>query len=751
MSVTTFDLALLLHTAMFIPALERLATEQQKAKWMPLAKNFKILGTYGQTEMGHGTYIQGLETTATFDPKTDEFVLNTPSISAMKFWPGSLGRSCNYSIVLAILMINGQKYGMHPFLVPLRSLQDHKPLPGIRVGNVGAKMGRNGIDNGYLILDNIRIPRLNMLMKNAQVSSDGTFTSRGPNQANYATMVLARGKICGLCYNILSKGVTIGIRYAAVRRQSKIDPNERETKILDFQTQQYKLFPALAMAYAFMFTSRSVTRKYNEIFPEIQKGDMRRLPELHSLTAGLKAFCAQNLMGELEIIRQSCGGHGYLNAAGLGFALIDATPMVTGEGEITVLYLQVARVISDVAKQVQKDIGRNIPQHFAMNNHLVDLVRAAKAHCHYMVVREFTDSLEKLEASHRTMAVLRTLCCFYAVHGIVGQSGEFLQTGAMGINQLNWIKDLEISLLGEIRPDAVPLVDAFDFHNISLSSALGCNDGNAYERLFKSSENDPMNKQELVCILLYIMLVASNKENGVNHMEQQVDNNLERNPDGKYESSKTHSKILTIDKPWKIHSKKTPTKPFFTVIPLESKETELPQNLKPNGTQVPDTKEEETTVNHVEGSRNETNDDALSSSADKPGEGVNCGPPESKAHFEWTPAVIDPQGSVAIKFNMIAPVSFNKGIVSADLAVLGQDSAILSISMDLTCEDDIKKFVSFITCPLQKDLPLKFTYDETNLTRLPTGSFNITVKIKNEKNEDFLCVYFPVELKPEEP
>lgn len=69
---------------MFLPALVKLGTPQQQTEWVPKALNFSIIGTYAQTEMGHGTFIRGLETTSTYDPKTKEFVLHSPTITAYK-------------------------------------------------------------------------------------------------------------------------------------------------------------------------------------------------------------------------------------------------------------------------------------------------------------------------------------------------------------------------------------------------------------------------------------------------------------------------------------------------------------------------------------------------------------------------------------------------------------------------------------------------------------------------------------------
>lgn len=69
---------------MFIPALKGQATEEQQHKWLPLAYKMAIIGCYAQTELGHGSNVQGLETTATFDPATDEFVLNSPTLTSTK-------------------------------------------------------------------------------------------------------------------------------------------------------------------------------------------------------------------------------------------------------------------------------------------------------------------------------------------------------------------------------------------------------------------------------------------------------------------------------------------------------------------------------------------------------------------------------------------------------------------------------------------------------------------------------------------
>ena len=80
----------------------------------------KMTGCYAQTELGHGSYVQGLETTATFDKEKQEFVINSPTISSIKFWPGDMSRFSNHAIVFAKLIIDGKAMGVHSFMVPTR-------------------------------------------------------------------------------------------------------------------------------------------------------------------------------------------------------------------------------------------------------------------------------------------------------------------------------------------------------------------------------------------------------------------------------------------------------------------------------------------------------------------------------------------------------------------------------------------------------------------------------------------------------
>ncbi|KAF4797346.1 peroxisomal acyl-coenzyme A oxidase 1 isoform X1 [Turdus rufiventris] len=545
-----------LHLGMFLPTLLTQATPEQQDRFFMPAWNLEIIGTYAQTEMGHGTHLRGLETTATYDPSTQEFILNSPTVTSIKWWPGGLGKTSNHAIVLAQLYTQGQCKGLHAFIVPIRQLGTHEPLPGITVGDIGPKFGYDEMDNGYLKMDNFRIPRENMLMKYAQVEPDGTYVKPVSDKLTYGTMVFIRSLIVGDSARSLSRACTIAIRYSAVRHQSELKPGEPEPQILDYQTQQYKLFPLLATAYAFHFVGAYIKDTYHRISGDISTGDLSELPELHALTAGLKAFTSWTANAGIEECRMACGGHGYSRCSGIPDIYVTFTPSCTYEGENTVMMLQTARfliksytqvtsgqqvtgmvsylndlsrqriqpqhvaartvtvrindptslveayksraawLVESAAKNLQAELNHRRSKEDAWNRTSVDLVRASEAHCHYVIVKLFTAKLAEVSDA-AVHAVLTNLCLLYALFGISRNAGDFLQAGILTSAQITQVNQHVKELLAVIRPNAVALVDSFDFHDVHLGSVLGRYDGNVYENMFEWAKKSPLNKTQV--------------------------------------------------------------------------------------------------------------------------------------------------------------------------------------------------------------------------------------------------------------
>uniref|UniRef100_A0A4W5RDM7 Acyl-coenzyme A oxidase n=1 Tax=Hucho hucho TaxID=62062 RepID=A0A4W5RDM7_9TELE len=544
-----------LHLGMFLPTLLNQASPEQMETFFIPAWNLEIIGTYAQTEMGHGTHLRGLETTATYDPATQEFVMNSPTITSIKWWPGGLGKTSNHAIVLAQLHTQGKCHGLQAFIVPLRSMNTHIPLPGVVVGDIGPKFGFDEVDNGYLKLENVRIPRDHMLMKYAKVEADGTYVKPPSAKLTYGTMVFIRSMIVGEAGHALAKSCTIAIRYSSVRHQSEIRPGEPEPQIMDYQTQQYKLFPLLATAYAYKFVGQYMNQVYHRITGDISQGDFSELPELHALSAGLKAFTTWTASAGIEVCRMACGGHGYSRCSALPDIYVNFVPTCTYEGENTVMMLQTARfliksyrqasaghqlsgivsylneserrlqpqsvssrptvvnvndlaslvdvyklraarLVKLAAKSIQQELQKRVSQEDAWNNSAIDLVRASDAHCHYVVVKLFAAKLGEM-GDTGIHSVLSTLALLYALQGIQQHSGDFLQTGLLSVPQLSQVSQRLKELLAQLRPNAVALVDAFDYRDEMLNSVLGRYDGNVYEHMFEWARRSPLNKTEV--------------------------------------------------------------------------------------------------------------------------------------------------------------------------------------------------------------------------------------------------------------
>ena len=219
------DSPMMLHALMFIPNIAALADAEQCAAWLPDALAHRMVGCYAQTELGHGSNVRGIQTTATYDAATEEFVIDTPQVTAAKWWPGSLGKTANTAIVIAQLIVDGTAYGVHNFLVPLRDRATHLPLPGVALGDIGPKIGFNNMDNGWAVFRGVRVPRRNMAARYSRVEADGSYTvmpvAASAGKTAYITMMQVRALIVANAGRGLAQAATIAIRYSIVRRQGK--------------------------------------------------------------------------------------------------------------------------------------------------------------------------------------------------------------------------------------------------------------------------------------------------------------------------------------------------------------------------------------------------------------------------------------------------------------------------------------------------------------------------------------------------
>ncbi|GAU19766.1 hypothetical protein TSUD_78920 [Trifolium subterraneum] len=305
-----------------------------------------------------GSNVQGLQTLATFDPITDEFIIDTPNDGAIKWWIGNAAVHGKFATVFARLMLPNydvkgiSDMGVHAFIVPIRDMKTHQTLPGIEIHDCGHKVGLNGVDNGALRFRSVRIPRDNLLNRFGDVSRDGQYTSTLPsvNKRFGATLGELVGGRVGLAYSsvsVLKVAATIAIRYSLIRQQFG-PPNQPEVTILDYQSHQHKLMPMLASTYAFHFATTNLVEKYAQMK---KSHDEELVADVHALSAGLKAYVTSYTAKSLSICREACGGHGYAAVNRFGSLRNDHDIFQTFEGDNTVLLQQVA---ADLLKQYQR-------------------------------------------------------------------------------------------------------------------------------------------------------------------------------------------------------------------------------------------------------------------------------------------------------------------------------------------------------------------------------------------------------------
>eukprot|EP00742_Colponemidia_sp_Colp-10_P005980 GILJ01006400.1.p1 GENE.GILJ01006400.1~~GILJ01006400.1.p1 ORF type:complete len:725 (+),score=118.57 GILJ01006400.1:235-2175(+) len=346
-SLLSLDLAacakMTIHYNMFGACVLNLGTEVHE-KFLDEIDSLEGFGCFAMSELGHGSNARQLETTARYDPATDEFVIHTPTDNAQKYWIGNAKNDARYAAVFAQLNVGGVEYGVHVFIVPLRNT-DGSICTGVRIAEVGHKMGLNNIDQGRIWFDHVRIPRTNLLNRFGSVDRNGSYSSPIKSSgkrflANIGELLIARLVVCLSCVQAAKVGLTVAIRYAASRVQFAL-PDKPEHPILEFSTHQQRLLPLLSTTYAIAFVNEQLKRKYAD---RVGSSDME---DLHVLVSGMKAYASWHNLQTLQICRECCGGQGYLTRNLICSYRVDMEPFVTLDGDNTVLMQMVAKALLD--------------------------------------------------------------------------------------------------------------------------------------------------------------------------------------------------------------------------------------------------------------------------------------------------------------------------------------------------------------------------------------------------------------------
>ncbi len=515
------DLSLLtkagVQFGLFAGSIYRLGTTRHHEAYLRSAGTMELPGCFAMTETAHGSNVRALETTATFDPISDELIIRTPHDRARKDYIGNAAEHGRMAVVFAQLVVGRDNHGVHAFLVPLRS-EHGEVLPGVRIEDCGPKLGLNGVDNGRIWFDGVRIPRDAMLDRFAQLATDGSYTSAIPSATRrffttIGTLVGGRVSVGAAAMSAAKSALAIAVRYGARRRQFGPEGGP-ETPILDYPLHQRRLLPRLATTYAYHFAFEQLIDDYVST-----AGDAR---SIEATAAGLKAFGTWHTTDTIQTAREACGGAGYLTVNRLADLKADSDAYATYEGDNTVLaqlltrsllsdyrhefddlnLLGIVRFLSSRALETvreanplvlggssrerlrdrgwQRDVFRWRSEHLLQalaarlrkridggmdtSEAFIDVQDhvfvVARAHMEHLVLERFATSVDGVtDAGLRT--VLDQLVDLYALWHVEKDRGWFQEHGQLSAAAAKAVRKEVGALCGEIRPDAVALVEGF--------------------------------------------------------------------------------------------------------------------------------------------------------------------------------------------------------------------------------------------------------------------------------------------------
>ena len=342
---------------LFGGAIQHLGSQRHHEKWLLDVAEGRLLGSFAMTEIGHGSDVARVGTTATYNPETQEFTIHTPYRQATKEYIGNAACHAQAAVVFAQLITGRVNYGVHAFFVPVRD-EEGNPLPGVRIEDDGHKGGLLGVDNGRFAFDAVTIPRFNLLDRYGAVAEDGTYSSpiESPGRRFFTmlgTLVQGRVSLDGASNTASKLALDIAIRYAHERRQFEGAVPGVETRLIDYGRHQRRLMPRLARVWADSIAHDGLLEKFQNVFSGADDSDEER-QHLETFAAGFKSVSTWNALDTIQECREACGGAGFLAENRLVGLHADLDVYVTFEGDNTVLLQLVGkRLLQDYAAELK--------------------------------------------------------------------------------------------------------------------------------------------------------------------------------------------------------------------------------------------------------------------------------------------------------------------------------------------------------------------------------------------------------------
>ncbi|MBU2997197.1 acyl-CoA dehydrogenase family protein [Cellulophaga baltica] len=514
---------------LFGGSIQKLGTKKHHDQYLTETGDAKLLGCFAMTETGHGSNVRGIKTTATYEQETDSLVIHTPGRNDNKEYIGNALDS-KMASVFAQLIVNGKNEGVHAILVPIRD-EKHKLLQGVKIEDNGYKLGLNGVDNGKIWFNQVRVPRGNLLNKYGSIKDDGTYFSEieNPNKRFFTMLgTLVGGRICVARAGLggAKKALTIAVKHALKRRQFNDSIKIQEDLLMDYPTHQLRLTPAIAKSYVYDVTLQQIMKEYSDV----NKPDKRKI---ETQVAGLKSIITWFANETIQECREACGGKGYLIENQIADLKGDVDIFTTFEGDNTVLLQLAAKgVLSDfksefnsagftsvlkllstqindklttinplyinnvdiahlydskfhknafeyrtrrltytAAMRIKNYIKKGVPSYQAflkVQTHLLALGKAYSCELAYNTFIDFTDKIN----DDKNKALFVKLANLYALQEIRTNATWYLEQGYIGTTKSKAIRQRIERLCTELRPHIGNLVDGFGIPDDLLNAPI---------------------------------------------------------------------------------------------------------------------------------------------------------------------------------------------------------------------------------------------------------------------------------------
>ena len=269
-------------------------------------------------------------------------------------------------MVLAQLLVEEKgelvNKGVHSFVFQIRDLDTHTPLPGIEIGDCGLKKGLDSIDNGWMKLNDFRVPREALLNRFGDVTKEGEYKTDIPNDgkrfaASMSALSGGRVIITRSTSECSIIACTIALRYGSVRKQ--FGPTDNEIRILDYPLHQHRLIPKFAESFVFYVGANRLIKMWLDNLPKIFEEGNIQSDLLHNLSSNMKSFMTLRTQEIISECRRACGGHGYSIHSLLGDLITYNDIHSTWEGDSYVLRMQTQKYLLKSLKDVSE--GKKCP------------------------------------------------------------------------------------------------------------------------------------------------------------------------------------------------------------------------------------------------------------------------------------------------------------------------------------------------------------------------------------------------------